>query len=1025
MVLTHFLSGQLCTRKLIFAFFLVQFLFSTLIVSAQEHLRFNHLTSDQGLSSNSINCILKDHTGFLWIGTNAGLNRFDGNTVFTYFHRLDDSTSLPNDDINCLFEDARQRIWVGTKQGLSILYPESEKFINYSQVRIDTQTIDFSEDLMAIGQFANQIWLVTRTKIIVTPLDTIDFRIVFSELPPHKKASGYFFPKCITSTKNRIWFLSSHGPVYTEDGKQFYARFNNPNQWPIFNTTVYTSAMMCDGDSLLYFATPDFNGLFSYHINTRQFDSISFGHQPGSEHTMIFSLSQQQHHEIWGSTISDGLVSFNTITRELHFYRSDKNNPNAISTNQSNQILLDELGTVFVATDRGLNYSNSLQPIFKVINTTYTELAGLSVSVAEDDQGVLWLATWRKGLFSYDPVTGSIEQYTFPGDYNIIWALNYDQGELLLETEGGLAAFSISSKKFRKIEFHHSPFLENLTKHRTIFMQKDHSDNFWIGYYDGGILNLNYKTGEYFHFSVNDSIDPLPNRFISSITIDEHGNLWALFTSNDILHLNTKDNSFTTMRIPGVDHIKGQGPSMSIQSDLHGFIWIALSHVGLVRFNSLTNQFRIFDTRDRLSSTLLGSIIIDNSNAPWISTATGINKFDPATETFTLYNRADGLNSNQFDSSPMFKSRSGMIYVWSDHSILNFDPSEILPNPNLPTLILSSYKKSGESFSISPEIKELKFNHKDKNISFEFNGINFIDPSKTQYAYYLEGFDEDWNNLGSKNSVTYTALPAGVYTLRIKATNKFGMWDVPEKVIVVHVSGPFWLKWWFILSCIALGMGLVYMIKQYQFLQFKKIQAIRNRISKDLHDDIGSTLSSISINSMAVERMNAENFPEIISTVKLIGQNARTAMENMSDIVWAINPKNDTFQNMMDRLQIFAIRLLEAKDIQLQFDIPEALQSIKLSLPQRKNIYLILREAIHNVAKYSQATQCIVSAKLENKKIDLEVKDDGQGFGQTTPGLGGNGLVNMRERADELKAHFQIHSEKLKGTRVSLQLAYN
>jgi ligand-binding sensor domain-containing protein len=994
-------------------------------VNGQTPLRFNHLTSDDGLSSSLITSLLKDHQGFLWIGTNAGLNRFDGSSVLTYNHRIDDSTSLPIDYINFLFEDDRHRIWISTKLGLSILYPESEKFFNYAQVMVDTQTIDFSEDLKAIRQFDNQIWLVTTTKIIVTPVDTLNFKVVFNDLPPHGKAPGYFFPKCITSSTNGIWFLSSHGPVYTKDGKQFYSRFNNPNQWPIFNKKGYTSAMMCDGDSLLYFAMPYFSGLFSYHITSGQFDSIPFSHQPGSEHTMIISLSQKHHHEIWGSTVNEGLVSFNTITREIHFYKADKNNPNAINTNQSSQIILDELGTVFVATDRGLNYSNSLQPPFRVYNTYYTELAGESVSVAEDEKGVLWLATWEKGLFSYNPITGFIKQYTFPGDYNTIWSLYYDKGELTLETEGGLATFSVSSKKFKKIEFPYSPFITNLTKYRTIFMHKDQEGYFWLGYYAGGILKLNCSTGEYLHFSINDSLHPFPNRYISSISIDEHENLWALFSSNDIVHLNTTDNTFTTIHIPGVDEIRSLSPSKFIQSDLHGTIWIAYSHIGLLKLDPLTNQFKVFDKRNRLSSTLLGSIVVDHANALWISTAAGINKFDPITETFTLYNKADGLNSNQFDSSPMISSRNGMIYVWSDNSILSFDPTEIHPNPNLPSLILSSYKKSGESFFISPEVEEIKFNYKDKIISFEFNGINFIDPSKTQYAYFLDGYDEDWNYVEKGNIATYTSLPAGDYILRIKATNKFGMWDVPEKVMMVHVSGPFWRTWWFVLSCFLLAMILVYSIKQYQFVQFKKIQAIRNRISKDLHDDIGSTLSSISINSSVAERMNADQYPEIISALSYIGNSTRAAMENMSDIVWAINPANDTFKNMMDRLQIFAYKILGAKNISLQMDIPESLQHTKLTMPQRKNIYLIMREAIHNVAKYSEATYCNVSAEIVKKKINLLIKDDGVGFDEISKSLGGNGLLNMKQRADELNAVFHIHSEKLKGTSLSLQFEYS
>jgi two-component system, NarL family, sensor histidine kinase UhpB len=224
---------------------------------------------------------------------------------------------------------------------------------------------------------------------------------------------------------------------------------------------------------------------------------------------------------------------------------------------------------------------------------------------------------------------------------------------------------------------------------------------------------------------------------------------------------------------------------------------------------------------------------------------------------------------------------------------------------------------------------------------------------------------------------------------------------------------------------IASIIVVVLLFIRYRVLNALQMEKMRNRISKDLHDDIGSTLSSISIYSSAVERMKADQFPEVTAAVSHIGRSARTAMENMSDIVWAINPANDTFQNMMNRLQIFAIRLLETKDIELQFEIPEVLQSIKLSMTQRKNIYLILREAIHNVAKYSRATHCVVSAKLENKKIGLEVMDDGIGFSDIAPGLGGNGLVNMQERADELKANIQINSENQKGTRVSLQFSYH
>ena len=225
-----------------------------------------------------------------------------------------------------------------------------------------------------------------------------------------------------------------------------------------------------------------------------------------------------------------------------------------------------------------------------------------------------------------------------------------------------------------------------------------------------------------------------------------------------------------------------------------------------------------------------------------------------------------------------------------------------------------------------------------------------------------------------------------------------------------------------------IGAGIVLFLllfARYRFLHSLQVEKIRNRISQDLHDDIGSTLSSISISSTAASRMNPDRLPEIHSTLQHIGQNARSAMENMSDIVWAINPVNDSFRQMIDRIQVFGTKILDARDIQFNLDIPEVLHGIKLSIEQRKNIYLILREAIHNVAKYSNASVCIVSAHVEKKRIFLTVRDDGIGISHISPTLGGNGFFIMKHRADELRATFDIQSDTNKGTSISLQFAYS
>jgi len=649
----------------------------------------------------------------------------------------------------------------------------------------------------------------------------------------------------------------------------------------------------------------------------------------------------------------------------------------------------------------------------------------MEVGVAEDDQGTLWFSTNSNGLFSYVPGTGKIEQFPFPGNYNKIWSLYYEGNKLLLGTSGGFATFSTVSKKFTSLYKEIPKMIQELTDCPSTFILKDKSGSYWIALYPYGLLKYNFQTREYIHYTSIDSVYKLPGvGTITSATLVDNGTLWIGYNSNNLSEINTYTNSIRSFKINSKEDSGIVGSISSITHDNKGNLWIGTTQAGLFKYKIATDSFTSYDTRKNLSSNMLGSMVFDHDNNLWINTSNGLNKFDTATETFTSYNSSDGLPSNQFNSTPNFITNDGTIYTSSDIYLISFNPRDLQQNTSLPLIGFTSYKKSGEQFIIKSTDECLNFSYQDKMITFDFFGINFIDPAKTQYAYMLEPSENTWNYSGIPSAI-YTTLSPGDYTLRIKASNKAGEWNGPEKVMKIHVSGPFWLTWWFITLCFAFCILLVYGIYQIKMTENKKIQAIRNKISKDLHDDIGSTLGSISIFSTAAEMMKEEQYPEIISTLNQIGVNARSAMENMSDIVWAINPMNDTFKNLMERLQIYAYKILEAKNINLQFDISEDLYHAKLNLQQRRNIYLILREAIHNVAKYSKANHCTIIAEIVNKKINLQIKDDGLGFEPITKSLGGNGFIHMKQRAEELNAVFTVFSEKLKGTILTLQFKYS
>jgi len=979
-----------------------------------------------GLTSNSTKCLLKDYQGFLWIGTDAGLNRFDGITVKPFQHDITDPTSLVNNSVNTLFEDSRHQIWIGTSGGISILEPGSDKFVNFKKLITKEETLDFTEGIKAIRQFKNQIWIATKTRIITCPLDSFSFTSVDDCFETDEVVPIYFLVNQADTTSTAIWFLTSKGPYYT-DGKNFIHRYHNPEHLPIFNYPWYAS-MYADNDSVLYFTTFHYDGLYTYRPSTQTMDSIPFLHSPESHDIWILSMCRLNDNELIGVSDNNGLFVFNTHLRTSKFYTPIPSNPIAPSSYHGDQVIVDNDGIIFLATDHGLDYQ-SLDPLsFTIFNTFHSPLREMKASIVEDDDGNLWLGL-REGLFSYTPTTRNLQQFELPDHYNKIWSLYYENNSLIMGTQGGLATFSTTTKKFKSLRDEIPKAVQDLTDAATSNILKDKSGSYWIPLFPYGLVKYNFKSKENIHYTSKDSLHHLPGQgTISASVIDSNGILWLGYVDNFLSAINTKDNSIENFSITILGDEK-PGNISSILPDNKGNLWIGTSQAGLFKYAIATSTFVSYSAPRYLSSNVVGSMIMDHEENIWISTSNGINKFNPSDSTFILYNMTDGLPVNQYshtasiNNAPMIMTKDAKIYTSSDTYLVSFDPKAIGSNPSFPRLIFPSYSVNGKSYPRSSGETQLDFTYKDKNITFDFSGINFIDPSKTQFEYKLEGYDKEWIKSGNKPIAYYSSLPLDNHVLHIRTTNKPGQYllDTQEASVKIHVTGPFWRTGKKIALSLIICAIVFFIVYKIRLHQFKKIQSIRQKISRDLHDHIGSTLSSISINSMVAEKLDTSLNPELTPIIQSIGKNARMAIDNMNDIVWAISPANETFQDIMDRLQSFAVSILAGRNINLQMDIPESLQRVELDIQQRKNVYLLLREAVHNVAKYSKAKNCTIAGKIKHNLISLRVVDDGVGIDEQKPGLAGNGLINMRERAEELNGQFQIHSEKLKGTWIDFQ----
>jgi two-component sensor histidine kinase len=343
----------------------------------------------------------------------------------------------------------------------------------------------------------------------------------------------------------------------------------------------------------------------------------------------------------------------------------------------------------------------------------------------------------------------------------------------------------------------------------------------------------------------------------------------------------------------------------------------------------------------------------------------------------------------------------------------------------MPPVYLTDFKIFNTSYNHLLTNNTIKLSHRQNYFTLEFSAPDYSFPQPVQYAYMLEDFDKDWVETGPRNNVVFSNLPGGEYTFRVKATNNPGTWNEMEQTLKIIITPPFWKRWWFYGLCVLFVSASAYFLYRYRINELLKRQGIRNKIAQDLHDNVGSTLSSISVYSQVAQIQNeGSDKQELNEILGKIGTTSTDMISEMNDIVWAINPRNDSMEKMIQRMESFAKPLLAAKDIKFRFNYDPAILSTWLQMEKRKNFYLIFKEAINNIIKYSAATSVSVDISIKNRKLELTVTDNGVGF---DPGkadhrqsLSGNGLRNMKMRAAEMKGEIHIQSRPGEGVVIRL-----
>jgi len=1030
-------------------------------------LSIQELGVADGLSQGMIHGLVVDLKGYLWIATKDGLNRYDGNHFHVFRHYPQDPTSIASNHTRSLHVDERGLIWVGTNSnGLDLYNPVNAEFIHFGS-GTDITALSKIQSVTAIFSAPGGtivIWDGTGDQgEVLEPIPGEDaFDLNAWKVKPidevYKVPSGMpklSFNSMLGFAKDGALLYENEQKVYAlyKDHVKEYApprNYDHLEEYPkvpsfdYFMDTRHNLYCTSTGEKLVYkwdshsdsFQAwvqfpPDF--LLNYRVFVDQQDriwsngtwaslyrtdpqrgvfqkaSITRYHFAGTQAPDFSVVCEDSNHNLWASTSGNGLVKISSRNDKFIYQYPDltDNLRNRLVKNGSSFNIDEEFTAADEEQLRSQIMANGVRK-----HTAY----------AEDSLHQLWTLTMDAQLNKY-LVKVNKEDLSFSSkQIHINSDTRYDfESAIMIDRKGMIwFGFECNGSEAQLFRFHEEDNVQDTFVFPVKVLRNEHA-------------------------------------FISDWYVDAQNVFW-LGTKQGLFSFNPASGTWKTFDAdPLREDALSNGHVLTICPDPQAptkYLWIGTEGGGLNKLDIATGTFKRYSTANGLPNNVIYAVQSDAHNNLWLSTNLGLCRFDPIKEDTWSFTIKDGLPGNEFNRTEYGKSSNGRLYFSGVEGAVSFDPEDFYKVTTASPIVINRLKLSNkeviygegsgdgldDAYILSAPLEhsqQLTFPYTERMITLGFSLLDFTNPAGNKYKYKLEGFNDEWIDAGELNEAVFTNLSPGTYKFMVSGCNSNNIWSDPANLQLI-IRPPWWATWWFRSFMVVLVGVAIYGFYKYRLQQAMKIQHLRNRIAADLHDEIGSTLSSISLAGTVIQHKLKGQYQEVDGLLNKINNNTQTMMEAMSDIVWAVNTRNDRFDQILHRMRAFAVEILEPKDVLVNFEVNPHVIPLLLDMQQRKNLYLIYKEVIHNAAKYAQCNNVWVNLNYTYGKLVMEVRDDGVGI-ELDPinknkltegaietysaGKGGNGIRNMYQRAMELKGNLEIHSSPGQGTKVTLVFA--
>jgi signal transduction histidine kinase/ligand-binding sensor domain-containing protein/DNA-binding response OmpR family regulator len=814
---------------------------SILTASSQQEINFTSLTTRDGLSSNTVNTILKDRFGLLWFGTEDGLDMFDGTNFKIYRHRPGDPSSLQSNEILSLFEDAQGNLWVATSGGsLSRYNREKDAFVTVPS-GIGPGAIPNNVIRDICSDHYGRIWVAHFGGVNILDPKTNEA----SEVPLANGESSSMLKSpanCVfEDSRHGIWIGTMFGLLEYDPGTRSLTQFlHSDKEISSLGGTIVNSVTE-DNDGNIWIGTD--NGLsmlkkgahsFSnYFANKNDSTSIS------SNEVNAIAIDGRK---LWLGT-GAGLDILDLNTGQIQKFGFDYRNVHSLTAQSVKSIYIDKQGIYWLGMlGGGINKYDRNLNLFNFVKSDVFDQKGLNAPVvssfAEADNGNLFVGTDGGGLSLFDSKTRIFQHFNIAskrkGAESHITVLTLEKnakGQIAMGTFGdGLFLFNPTSHSYRQLV--QGSAIQDLNSNYIFCIKKDHAGNMWVGTNGEGINVLDKDNKIIKRYTPtpklpNDLKLPI-NGFIRDIEEDKAGKIWVATHGGGIAVLDMASGRFTVYNTTNSNLANDK--VLTLHEDQLGNMWAGTFGGGVTVFNSNSKKLSSFSESNGLQNNTVYEILEDKNGLIWVSTNKGISSIDIKTKKINNYNYHNGVQNNNFVHGAGIVSSTGEIFFGGLEGFNYFNPANLKKNNNVPSILITDLKISNQSVSpsnggpIKENIsiaKEINLDYK-QNFALSFVGLNYTSPEQNQYAYKLEGFDKDWNYVGNTSTASYTNLDPGVYTFRVKASNNDGIWNNDGASIKIYVHPPFWRTSYAYLLYACLVIGLAFYVRHRSMLKLKR-----------------------------------------------------------------------------------------------------------------------------------------------------------------------------------------------------------